>query len=1791
LIFFVPNLLKTISQVIYPPFQFYKWVGGSVLKRFLCFILCAVHLNAFANDSSDLEWEIEPTTLIHGCVDAISGSYHRSEQFLEIPAPIPFVYSERLNSGGESSSGFNWKNNHPFSLNTCFVDNECEHIQLETPGGGSLTFSWKGKRHQFTKYWLNPAAYKYGLTNDCGEISAKNNLRNSFITFQRIGKQKNEKGLSWVTASDGSEKFYNDSNILLYEILPNGNRIEYVYKFENNRHQLLEIIATDKTKTVQFGSFKIWDKGNGSKVVIASNGREVAFHSGDVHAIEESIYNHISGTELLDYSFAGSYIGHKNEDRRLHIKRGDRTELSVQVFKRNEKRQKLVHSLHAPDRETKKNHQLYEFDYHFKKQYTDVRNAYRILTRYKYDDSFRVTEIESYVNNDKLYVTDCFSWGETPKDLKNGQEHVGDAGCLLSKGRKNSAGKYIRVRDYQYDQKGNPIKESLYGNLSGLGAAEFKSIRDKNVESFSIHRTYSSCKYNLLLSEEPEGGAKICYSYNPNSNQLIRKLEFIDGRIQKREFFVYDDWGFLVESIADDGCSEDSLDLAGVTCRIRKRIEFGRDSTQSSFCLPVQKIEEYFDCDLGCYCLLKRSDLYYNKLQHLIQEDVYDRDEILAFAIHRDYDSMGNMIFESDPDGVITRWEFDQYGNKILEEREGAGYRIDYSYDKHNQCKEERWVFNDGHQKSKQYRYDLLGKKIAEIDPFGGETELIYDALGKEIQKKLPEVELDSGLLVRPSFQKVYDSHGFVCKEIDPAGNITLIDRNIRGDPIRTVYPDGSEERFHYYLNGKLHQHIKKNGSVDTYEYDQLGREINVVTSDSTGKILAEKSKVYSALYLLKEIDERGVMTEYEYDSAGRKISMRKGSSFTTYLYDSLGRPSGQTQYCSETGEAVVESLRLNFAGKPVDKIIQEGNGKILSRSLFVYDVNGNLTKEERQIADTEWSIWEKVYNDEGNPISYINPEGHCYTVYYIDDYRNDLGQTVRLKGTLDPQAFCTLEEFNTHNHLVSSKRIDPQGNLVQLTEYRYDINGNKTFLVETVLGQQEKKTFTVQTLYNSMGQKIAEIQQPDSIGRKTEYIYDNAGHLVETKKSDGISIYQEFDGLDRLIHLYSSDQTVDYLYSYDGKLIVQTVDQLSHASVYRGYDEHERLIDEKMNDLSMKGEYDSLGRLIKFIYPDQSYVQYNYGKGVITEVVRYDSSHKAIYTHRYEQFDLIGRPKVEVMPEMGGKITQAWNLLGRKIGIEHKNWSEKITEIDSTGKIKSIFHKDSIGQVDSKYNYDKNSQIISESGKANHTYEYDSLRNRLKKDGKQYSINELNQVLNDSEVAYEYDLCGNVTRVNDGKIDKKFVYDALGRLTQIEMNGEIIRFVYDSYHRLTQKYTKAGCQYYLYAADLEIGSCYNPQKLTELKVISPLDQKSIALEISDKRYYPIYDLVGNLSALVNGSGKIVENYRFGVFGEEKGTGKKKESITPWRYADKRIHEEADLILIGRRFYQPTTGRWITPDPIGFVDSPNLYMFNCNNPLYYKDPNGLKKKTHFHWGSELRRSNIRSMLIRQAFDLFTAYTREETRRYFMENDNSHEMDLGLSKKLERMTVLFINGIQNEESDWIANAKHISELMGDINVRGVYNETHGMDMDLRECDLGLTGVATKPAILLAKLWEKILTENPDEEIIQVCHSQGGIHVFNALELINPELRNRISVVAIAPAKFVPRDKAGYAINYISGHDFVPYLQIGYDEKGFFSADNVTHLTPHAESPVWDHAFVSPTYKKALRQELEEIVNRR
>jgi RHS repeat-associated protein len=146
----------------------------------------------------------------------------------------------------------------------------------------------------------------------------------------------------------------------------------------------------------------------------------------------------------------------------------------------------------------------------------------------------------------------------------------------------------------------------------------------------------------------------------------------------------------------------------------------------------------------------------------------------------------------------------------------------------------------------------------------------------------------------------------------------------------------------------------------------------------------------------------------------------------------------------------------------------------------------------------------------------------------------------------------------------------------------------------------------------------------------------------------------------------------------------------------------------------------------------------------------------------------------------------------------------------------------------------------------------------------------------------------------------------------------------------------------------------------------SGIDEPIIMIDASGNFYYYHYDALGSVVALskVNGSiSEIVEAYVYDVFGKctvvtsagtdgswmtpaDGTTAAKSQKGNPYLFTGRRYDDELELKSLyyyRARIYSADLGRFLQPDPVGYIDSVNLYTYCGNNPVNFIDPYGLCK--------------------------------------------------------------------------------------------------------------------------------------------------------------------------------------------------------------------------------------------------------
>ena len=207
----------------------------------------------------------------------------------------------------------------------------------------------------------------------------------------------------------------------------------------------------------------------------------------------------------------------------------------------------------------------------------------------------------------------------------------------------------------------------------------------------------------------------------------------------------------------------------------------------------------------------------------------------------------------------------------------------------------------------------------------------------------------------------------------------------------------------------------------------------------------------------------------------------------------------------------------------------------------------------------------------------------------------------------------------------------------------------------------------------------------------------------------------------------------------------------------------------------------------------------------------------------------------------------------------------------------------------------------------------------------------------------YSYDAAGRL--LSDGI--RSFGWDALGRLKTVRRNGqELAGYGYDSQNRRVRKTVGTKTTYYLY--DLEsrlIAEIAGNGRV--LREYVWLGQEPLALreyEVRSGLYFYINDHLGTPQRLITGEGTVVWQAAALPFGRTQvQLGTVQNNL---RFPGQYFDAETGLHYNWNRYYDPETGRYLSPDPIGLEGGLNLYAYVNNDPVNWSDPWGLTRDSY-----------------------------------------------------------------------------------------------------------------------------------------------------------------------------------------------------------------------------------------------------
>jgi len=189
---------------------------------------------------------------------------------------------------------------------------------------------------------------------------------------------------------------------------------------------------------------------------------------------------------------------------------------------------------------------------------------------------------------------------------------------------------------------------------------------------------------------------------------------------------------------------------------------------------------------------------------------------------------------------------------------------------------------------------------------------------------------------------------------------------------------------------------------------------------------------------------------------------------------------------------------------------------------------------------------------------------------------------------------------------------------------------------------------------------------------------------------------------------------------------------------------------------------------------------------------------------------------------------------------------------------------------------------------------------------------------------------------------DRTLVYNQAGRLKQVEENTTVLaEYAYNALGQRVTKTLDTAVTVFHYDFDGNLIAESASDGTFSKEYIHALGNRFAMVDVAeDKVYYYMNDHLGTPIFMTDEKNIIVWEGTYQPFGLAD-VSPSVEIENNFRFAGQYFDAETGLHYNYHRYYDPKTGRYITPDPIGLAGGINPYTYTSNNPINATDPLGL----------------------------------------------------------------------------------------------------------------------------------------------------------------------------------------------------------------------------------------------------------
>ncbi len=752
-----------------------------------------------------------------------------------------------------------------------------------------------------------------------------------------------------------------------------------------------------------------------------------------------------------------------------------------------------------------------------------------------------------------------------------------------------------------------------------------------------------------------------------------------------------------------------------------------------------------------------------------------------------------------------------------------------------------------------------------------------------------------------------------------PSGNLAhfvhgtdgTVEYEYGNDHLLTAVPPGADspaQVFHFGFDGRVDWIGDRSGHISTVSFD-LGAKTRQVTSPSGDQVTVTSFSDRGDPVEVQSV-AGGVIatTTSTFNDAGQPLSVIDPDGHTTsFTYDVKGNQTSVTD-----GAGVVTATDYNALSEPT--VTKVGGETVETKG---YDGQGHLVSDAKQGQPATTYTWV-----DGRVVAVTSPTGEITSLgYNVAGFLDQISSAAGTVGRVTDGS-GRVQSIMSPSGVSTSFGYDGDGRLVSLTggdgvaqTWGYDLVGHVTRATD--------KTGASTTFrYDGTGDLISKTDRNNQL---TTYSYDRDDQLASISAPDATTSIVR-DGFGHPTSMTNGAASVVMAWTPGSRLQTETTHYLGATipdqTVTYGFDGAGKATSITGQGSTTSFAYDSQGRLSTV--DDSVAGEFGYGYDPTTGMIASLSRPNGV-TDRFSFDDdgrLTKRDATDSLDQVLSQAEYAYNTAGLRSSLTDLAGQHDYT-YDIDGRLTGVDNPTG-GLPDEAFTYDRVGNMTSWNANPSSEVVY----------------NQADQLTQDAGFTYGYDAEGNQTTVTDratGDVTS-YTWNTNHQLTKItNPDSTTVVYGYDPLGRRITTTNNGVTTYAVWAGANQRATLDANGNVTARMVTNPNSLSDVlAVTSSGTTIYPLVDGLGSTTATSNPAGTITSTTAYSAYGIPTITSGSDPLNGTAGYTGYQ-QDPTGLDYARARYYNPSTGRFLSQDPITAV---NPYAYVSGDPTNYTDPTG-----------------------------------------------------------------------------------------------------------------------------------------------------------------------------------------------------------------------------------------------------------